>query len=245
MITEAIVLAGGLGTRLRSEVQDQPKCMAVVNGRPFLEYVLDYLIHEGIRRVILSVGYKAEAITGYFGDCYRTCTLVYAHEAQPLGTGGAIQNAMNSAITPDVAVLNGDSVFLIDVQGQYQYHIECGAELTLALHRMQNIDRYGTVELDAAGRIIRFREKQALPEGFINAGLYVFKVARFRENSFSEKFSIEKDYFEALVHQCYFAGFPAEGYFLDIGIPEDYHRAQKELPTVTDRYLKTQSTDGH
>lgn len=236
MIREAIVLAGGLGTRLRAEVRDLPKCMAKIAGRPFLEYQLDYLIHQGIRRVILSVGYLAEAVEQHFGDAYHECTIGYARETSPLGTGGAIRHAMEQVTGSQVAVLNGDSVFLADLQIQYQYHLEAGADTTLALHSMTHPDRYGTVELDPTGRITRFLEKQMLAEGLINTGVYVFDVARFREKQLPEKFSIEKDYFEALVRQYPFAGFPTEGYFLDIGIPEDYHRACQELPEKLRQY---------
>jgi len=237
MIKEAIVLAGGLGTRLRSEVPDLPKCMALVAGRPFLEYVLDYLIHQGIQKVVLSVGYLSEAIGLHFEERYRSLTLTYATETHPLGTGGAIRLAMQDVTATEVAVLNGDSIFLANLQRQYQYHIVSGAESTLALHNMQKIERYGTVTLDSTGRILRFREKQSLSEGHINAGVYIINVPRFREKNLPEQFSIEKDYFEAFVQQCHFAGFPASAYFLDIGIPEDYRRAQQELPAAMDQYF--------
>ena len=237
MIKEAIVLAGGLGTRLRSEVPDRPKCMALVAGRPFLEYVLDYLIHQGIQKVVLSVGYLSEAIGLHFGERYRGLTLTYATETHLLGTGGAIRLAMQDVTATEVAILNGDSIFLANIQLQYQYHVASGAESTLALHNMQKIERYGTVTLDSTGRIRQFREKQSLDEGHINAGVYIFNAPRFRAKNLPEQFSIEKDYFEAFVQQCHFAGFPTRGYFLDIGIPEDFRRAQQELPEALKSYL--------
>lgn len=226
---EAIILAGGLGTRLRSAVADVPKSMALIQNRPFLEYQLDRLIAQGVKRVIFSVGYKSEHIENHFGQEYKGCEIDYAREMTQLGTGGAIRNAMPLVRPENVIVLNGDSVFLTDLQTQMKIHQETGAAVTFALKPMNDIERYGTVDLDSNDRVTRFNEKKALDFGFINAGSYVFNVRTFRAQEFPEKFSIEREFFETHVDTLHFQGFKSEGYFLDIGIPEDFQLAQYEL----------------
>lgn len=226
---EAIILAGGLGTRLRSEVADLPKCMALIRERPFMEYLLDHLIENGVERVIFSLGYKSEYIQTYFSDNYKGCKIIYAIEEELLGTGGAIKNAMRFAQQENVVVLNGDSIIISDLKEQYQKHIDFKADVTLALKYMNDFERYGTVLQDENDRIIQFLEKQPLKEGYINAGLYIFNVASFQKLSFPEKFSIENDFFEAKVDELRFFGYKTNGYFLDIGIPKDFKRAQIEI----------------
>lgn len=226
---EAIILAGGLGTRLRSVVHEAPKSMALIQSRPFLEYQLDRLIANGITRFVFSVGYKSDHIRRHFGNSYRGCEVVYAVEETQLGTGGAIKNALPYTTGEHVWVANGDSVFFTDIQAQYRLHLDRGADATLALKPMKNFDRYGTLELGENGRIQRFLEKQPTAEGLINGGVYLFNATTFRALDLPEKFSIEKDVFEAKVNELKFYGFVSDGYFLDIGIPEDYRRAQYEI----------------
>jgi len=226
---EAIILAGGLGTRLRAAVKDVPKSMALIQNRPFLEYQLDQLLAQGVNRVIFSVGYKSEHIEHHFGELYKDCKIVYAREMTQLGTGGAIQNAMPLVQGEHVIVLNGDSVFLTDLKAQLETHKKSNAAVTFALKPMKNIERYGTVNLNSEGKVTRFNEKQALDFGLINAGTYIFDVNTFKKQQFPEKFSIEKDFFETHVSELHFQGYQSEGYFLDIGIPEDFQRAQFEL----------------
>lgn len=226
---EAILLAGGLGTRLRSVVNEAPKSMAPVRSRPFLEYQLDRFIAQGITRFILSVGYKSDAIQTHFGNAYRGCEIVYATEETQLGTGGAIKNAMPYVRGEHVVIANGDSLFFTDLRAQYKQHIEHAADATLALKPLKNFDRYGTLELDADGRITRFAEKRPTAEGLINGGVYIFRTASFRALDLPDTFSIEKDFFEARVNELRLFGFVSDGYFLDIGIPEDYRRAQYEI----------------
>ena len=226
---EAIILAGGLGTRLRSELVDLPKSMAPINNRPFMEYLLDRLILNGVTRVIFSVGYKSDHIQNYFSNQYKSCEIEYAVEETLLGTGGAIKNAMRFACDNDVVVLNGDSIFYSDLKAQYNLHISTKADVTLALKWMNKNDRYGTVEISDEGKITRFLEKQAIDEGYISMGNYIFNVNSFNELSLPEKFSIEKDFFETKVDQLNLVGYKADGYFLDIGIPEAFKRAQLEI----------------
>ena len=226
---DAIILAGGLGTRLRSEVSDIPKSMALIGSRPFLEYQIDQLISNGISRCILSVGYMSESIAKHFGNQYNECKIEYAFEKTPLGTGGAIKNAMKHVQDDHVVIANGDSLFLTDIQKQYNFHLEHNADTTLALKPMINIDRYGTVEVSYNGQITGFLEKQSLEKGLINCGLYIFNVSSFNKIDLPAKFSIERDFFEGRVNQLNLFGFISERYFLDIGIPEDFRKAQFEI----------------
>lgn len=233
MLREAIILAGGLGTRLRSVVEQQPKSMAPINERPFLEYLLDFLAIQGIQRIIFSVGYKSTHITDHFGKKYKELSIDYAHEKEPLGTGGAIKNAMQFTRTNDVLVTNGDSLFLCDVQQQYQLHQDKQSDLTLALKPMKNFERYGTVVLNEDQRIVQFNEKRPTNEGFINGGVYIFNKSSFDKINFPLKFSIEKDYFENYLNRLSFHAISDDAYFLDIGIPVDYARAQEEFKRLS------------
>ncbi len=231
MITEAIVLAGGFGTRLQSVVNDLPKPMAPVAGKPFLSYVLDYLANQGITHAVLSVGYRHEAIIRHFGNEYKNISLTYAIEKEPLGTGGAIKFAMQFIENEDFAVLNGDTIFKIDFSEFYRYHKHAQADLSIALRLVEDVSRYGTVLTKDKGRISDFLEKgQKAGAGKINGGIYLLnksiieKIANFTGN-----FSMEKDVFERYYATYSFYGFAFNEYFIDIGIPEDYHRAQVEL----------------
>lgn len=229
MIREAIILAGGLGTRLREAVPDLPKCMAPVAGRPFLSYVVDALRMQGIHHFIFSLGYKAEAIEDYLKEHYPTLDYTLALEEEPLGTGGAIQLALQSARTNEVLIANGDTLFKVDIQAMAGFLQAKDAECLLALKPMSHFDRYGVVELDREGRITSFREKQYYAEGLINGGIYLVNKQKFLIRAFPDKFSFEKDYLEPFFSQGAFYGLAQDGYFIDIGIPEDYNRAQQDL----------------
>ncbi|MEL6923114.1 MAG: HAD-IIIA family hydrolase, partial [Bacteroidota bacterium] len=227
--TTAIVLAGGLGTRLRSVVQDLPKPMAPVAGQPFLSYVLDYLAQQGIRKVILSIGYKGTIIQDYYGDRFREMQLQYAVETVPLGTGGAIQLALQQCSETSCYVVNGDTLFEADLSAMAAAHNDASADLSMALKQMQDFDRYGLVELDEAGQVQAFREKQYCAAGLINAGVYLINRSIFEVAEFPGKFSFEKDLLEAQLSNLKFIGCPLEGYFIDIGIPTDFAKAQKDF----------------
>ena len=229
MIREAIILAGGLGTRLRSAVPDLPKCMAPVAGRPFLSYVIDQLRMQGVEQFIFSLGYKAEAIQNYLNDNYPTLCYSVVVEDEPLGTGGAIHLAMQKVTGNNVLIANGDTLFRIQLNTLHKTHISQQAECTLALKPMTEFDRYGVVEINDSGRIISFREKQFYEDGLINGGVYLLNKSAFLENKFPEKFSFEKDYLEKGFKQKSFYGSVQNGYFIDIGIPEDFAKAQLDL----------------
>jgi len=232
ILKEAIILAGGMGTRLKSVVTEVPKPMAPINGRPFLEYLLNHLIGNGIERIIFSVGFKSEIIADHFGDCYRDCDLIYVYEDEPLGTGGAIKKAMESVEGDHVLVTNGDSLFLTNVQEQYAFHKSKEADTTLALKLMQDYDRYGSVIIDAKNVITDFKEKAPVAEGVINGGVYIFDVQSFLKHDFPNKFSIESGYFEDKMESSKFIGYQSDAYFLDIGIPDDFAKAQSEFQNL-------------
>ena len=230
MEKEAIILAGGFGTRLQTVVKDLPKPMAPVNGRPFLTYVLDYLIDYGYQRVVLSVGYLHEKIVDYFGKKYKTLEIDYAVEEEPLGTGGGILFAMSKCKTDNVLVLNGDTLFKADFAAFEQFHANQESLLSIVLRQVPDTSRYGSVNVDDNGRIIQFTEKaNATGPGMINGGIYLINRQLFQKYIFSSKFSFEKDLMEKFYLQELFFGMPSDGYFIDIGIPEDYSRAQQEL----------------
>jgi len=232
MIKTAIVLAGGFGTRLQSVVKDLPKPMADVAGKPFLQYLLDDLSKQGITSAILSVGYKWEAIKNYFGDHYKNISLSYSIETKPLGTGGAILKAVKNSSSEEFFIFNGDTFFNIPLSHFYLNHKTQSTNLSIALKRMKNFDRYGVVRTDVGNRITSFEEKKFYAEGNINGGIYILNRKLFQDISFPEKFSFEKDLMEKYCSEKEFYGFSFNDYFIDIGIPEDYQRAQSELPSV-------------
>ncbi|MCK9220430.1 MAG: nucleotidyltransferase family protein [Bacteroidales bacterium] len=227
---EAIILAGGLGTRLRTVVSDLPKSMALVNNRPFLEYLLDYLISQKISSVVISVGYKREIIMNHFKDRYKSLEISYAIEEEPLGTGGGIRLSLWKIKGARAFVLNGDSMFKVDYGAMMEQHLKRQADVTLALRKLDNTGRYGSVTLNRNKRIVGFTEKSEFPgPGFINGGVYILEKIVLMEPGFRGKFSIEQDYFEKYYLKSKMYGFPVSGYFLDIGIPEDFQNAQHDF----------------
>ena len=226
---EAIILAGGLGTRLRSAVPDLPKCMAPINGVPFISYLIDNLINEGVTNFIFSLGYKSELFISLLEEKLPMKNYLIVIEDEPLGTGGAIKLACKKAKDENVIALNGDSLFKVNLKELMQFHLEKKSRCTLALKPMQNFERYGSVEIDAVQKINSFKEKQFITKGCINGGVYAIEVASFLQKSLEDKFSMEQDYLEKYSGEGNFYGFIQEGYFIDIGIPEDFVRAQIEL----------------
>ncbi len=228
MITrEAIILAGGMGSRLKSVVADRPKPMAEINGRPFLEYLLDYLIGQGITRIILSVGYKHDVIQTHFKGEYRNVPLIYAVEEQPLGTGGGIRNALRYTLSEEAFMINGDTYFPVSLDEMSRVFTGTRADLVMALHPVEESDRYGTIETDENGRIIAFREKSShRATALINGGIYLMKKELLLNRFFPESFSFETGFLEKYTNALYFAGIIFENGFIDIGIPESYRHAQ-------------------
>lgn len=229
MSKEAIILAGGLGTRLRSVISELPKCMAPVGGKPFLHFVIEHLLKQGVDNFIFSLGYKSELIIDYVNDQYSTLNKQFSIEEEPLGTGGAIKLACNLSTANNILVLNGDTLFSFEADKLYDLHNSNNADCTLALKPMQHFDRYGVVELNTDNSIASFSEKQYYEDGLINAGVYVLNRNKFLQEDLLQKFSFEKDYLEKYFGKRKMFGLIADEYFIDIGIPEDYARAEWEL----------------
>lgn len=232
MIKEAIILAGGLGTRLRSAVPDLPKCMAPVAGRPFLAYVIDHLRMQGIEHFIFSLGYMSDSIENFISEQYPTLHYTVALEKEPLGTGGAIALSLSNAKTNDVIITNGDTLFKVNIADLENIHIKHQSVCTLALKQMHDFDRYGVVDLNEDGRVVSFREKKQYPEGLINGGTYLLNKKAFLKHSWPAKFSFENHYLEKYYSSESFYGSIQKDYFIDIGIPADYEKAQFDLKRV-------------
>lgn len=226
---QAIVLAGGLGTRLREATGDIPKPMAPIAGRPFLEYCLRYLELQGVTSAVLAVGYRREVIRAFAGERFGGMRISYSAEDSPLGTGGALRKALGACSEEDVVVVNGDTFFAAELPAMFRAHREGGWDILLALKPMEQCGRYGAVEL-RGGRVVRFLEKQPPGRGIINGGVYIARRDLFDFADFPEKFSFERDFLERYTGEKRMGGYLCEGAFIDIGIPEDYRRAQEMLP---------------
>lgn len=225
---ECVILAGGMGTRLRSVVSELPKCMAPVSGKPFLHYIVSSLETFGFDHIIFSLGYKHECIEEWIASLKCSARLDFVVEEEPLGTGGGVRFALSRAREDDVFVLNGDTFFDVDYADMLELHRSSGASATLALRPMRDFDRYGTVTLGEDGSsVTAFLEKKHCDEGLINGGVYV--IHRNALASLPEKFSMEKDFFEQIVGDGRVAGYVSDGYFIDIGIPSDYAKAQADF----------------
>jgi D-glycero-alpha-D-manno-heptose 1-phosphate guanylyltransferase len=229
MINQAIILAGGLGTRLRSAVPDLPKCMAPVAGKPFLEHVIDYFQLQGINEFIFAVGYKSEIIIDFVRSRYPQLIADFSIEKELLGTGGAIRLAAGMARYKDVLVSNGDTIFKIDVKQLSDFHQSALADCTIVLKPMTNFERYGVVEISTGNKINSFKEKQFYETGLISGGIYALNVESFLKEELPQKFSFENDYLEALYKQRNMFGIVQDRYFIDIGIPADYEQAQTDF----------------
>ena len=229
---EAIILAGGLGTRLRSAVPDLPKCMAPVAGKPFLWYVIGHLQKQGVEKFILSLGYKHEVVEEYVKAQCLMLNIHYSIEKEPLGTGGAIKLACTKLTEQTALVLNGDTLFKVELNKLVSFHNMCEAHCTLSLKPMKNFDRYGVVELNKDYSINSFKEKQFYESGLINGGVYALHAEKFLAENLPQKFSFEKDYLEKFYNRRKMYGVVKDEYFIDIGIPEDYEKANTEFANV-------------
>lgn len=232
MIREAVILAGGLGTRLQSVLPDLPKCLAPVAGRPFLFHVINYWRSQGIERFVFSLGYKQELVQAYLAQQFPTLKYEVVIEAEPLGTGGAITLALQSCLQPQVLVLNGDTLFRGDLHAAARTHQEHAPTCTLLLKPLTHFDRYGVVNTDSSGQVHGFLEKQAVAAGQINAGVYLIDRHKMGEEELPLKFSFETDYLERFVAERKFMGLAQDVYFRDIGIPEDHRLADRELQSL-------------
>jgi D-glycero-alpha-D-manno-heptose 1-phosphate guanylyltransferase len=226
----AVIVAGGYGTRLLSVVPHVPKPMAPINKQPFLNYQLNYLLHSAIKNVVISTGHLAEKIKNYYGASYRGLNIRYVTEKIPLGTGGGIRLALEKADEKEVLILNGDSFFDIPVDAFNKLHGAQKSVASIALRKVDDASRYGTIVTDKRQRISSFSEKTnlAMP-GTINGGVYILNTKTFMQHTPpGTAFSIETDFFEKQLGLPIY-GFEFDGYFIDIGVPQDYARAQDDF----------------
>lgn len=214
---QAIILCGGLGTRLKSITKDIPKPMAPINDKPFLEFIFGYLKKQGIKEIILAVSYKYEVIQEYFKNEFLGIKIKYSIEKELLGTGGAIKEALKF-IKNEAYILNGDTIFDIDLKKL----ILNDSKICIALKQMRNFDRYGTVNVDDQGIVTSFEEKVFKKQGLINGGIYLLAKDVFKDFALQEKFSFEEflqeNYTKLKIRAEIF-----DDYFIDIGVPEDYY----------------------
>jgi D-glycero-alpha-D-manno-heptose 1-phosphate guanylyltransferase len=226
----ALILAGGFGKRLQSVVHDVPKPMAPVAGKPFLAHLLDYLSEHGFTEVTLSLHYLPEKISAYFGAHYRNISIQYVIEDTPLGTGGAILYALNSirSTHSPLFILNGDTFVQVNYRAMYQQHIKRQRFMTMAVTEVDDCSRYGEVLL-AGEQLVNFQAAGAARRGFINAGVYLLSTDGLETFTLPKQFSFEQDflYQPAVLSQMDY--FMTDDFFIDIGIPEDYHRFCGEM----------------
>jgi NDP-sugar pyrophosphorylase family protein len=205
--------------------------MALINGKPFLEYQIEFLKKKGIKEIILSTGYMADKIEEYFGSGEKhEISIKYVREENPLGTGGAIKDAKN-VLAEQFLVLNGDSMFLVDIESMVRFHKSNQADLTIALAKVKEKSRFGNVEVDDRFQITGFIEKENSSGELINGGIYFFEKNQFDWNSFPDKFSIEREFFPHVITKKRVFGFVSDSYFIDIGTIEDYQRFGEQLTT--------------
>ena len=228
---EAIVLAGGMGTRLRYAVSDVPKPMAPVNGKPFLFHVLNWLKDFPVETIIMSVGYKSESIVEFFGKSFCGINIEYVAEEAPLGTGGAIRFAMQKCSGENILVINGDTYFPVDIDSFHRFHREIDSKFSVALKPMKDFSRYGSVEC-TGDKILKFNEKKHCSEGLINGGVYLINRDYFNSLNLPGVFSVEKEVLEKYAGSGILRCMISDKPFIDIGIPEDYKRAGDFLKEV-------------
>ena len=232
-MTTAIILAGGLGTRLREEVPDVPKPMAPINGRPFLEYLMDYWIGQGIERFILSIGYKSQIISEHFGGCYKSSVVSYAIEESPLGTGGGLLLALEQVTSKKVLLLNGDTFFEVNINSLYKFHLKSNSKWTLAFFRTDEIKRYMLINISPKGEILSLNSPELVSSGLANGGVYLIEPSALDllGGKIQENTSLENQLLPNYISNGgKLFGQECKGKFIDIGLPEDYFKASDILP---------------
>ena len=229
---ECVILAGGLGTRLREVVPDVPKPMARIGSRPFLEIQMDYWIGQGVARFLLSVGYRHRLIMEHFGTTYRTAAIEYVVEAEPLGTGGAVLGCLGRLnSTSPFLIVNGDTYFDVSLTAMKDLHRARAADLTLGLFRAGANDRYLGIRLDDSGQITGLGAGPASGRILMNGGVYLAQRSAFLDVEWpARRLSFESEMLPAMKRSGKrLFGIECDGTFIDIGLPEDYRRAVEVL----------------
>lgn len=232
---QAIILAGGFGTRLQTIVKEVPKPMAPISGKPFLFWLINYLQKNGVTKFVFSLGYLHQVIEDYLTINFsNSINYKCVIENTPLGTGGAIKLCMQEIEDENVLIVNGDSFFNLNIQAFKKNHISTNSDCSIALKPMTDFDRYGSVELNNENRVISFKEKQFCKSGLINTGLLIFNKEIYLSTTahLPPNFSYEKDFLEPNISRLNVRGYIAGEYFIDIGIPEDYYKADKEIQSI-------------
>jgi len=225
---EVIILAGGFGTRLQSKVGEIPKPMAPINNRPFLDYLLDYLIKNEVKQVIFSVYYKYELIKNHYGSSYNGMKISYSIDSEALGTGGAIKAAIPKSKNDHIFIINGDTYFNINLFHLFNNHVNNNNDITLSLKPMTNFERYGFVETDSVGQVHSLKEKKYRNYGKIDGGIYLINRNVFNSLESRKKFSFN-DFIMNNISNLKVGSLLFDELFIDIGIPEDYDKAYKVL----------------
>ncbi len=228
---QAIILAGGFGTRLQTVVKEVPKPLAPISGKPFLFWLITYLQQQGITDFIFSLGYLHQQVEDFLKEAFPDLKYNCVVETEPLGTGGAIKLCLNKVVNKDVMIVNGDTFFNLNIKDFIEFFQNTNSSCTIALTPMTNFDRYGSVTIDEKNIIHQFNEKKYCTQGFINTGILALDKYVFLEKTehLPQNFSYEKHFLEPNISQIKVTGYIAAGYFIDIGIPEDYYKADKEL----------------
>ncbi len=221
-----VILAGGMGTRLRQVVSDRPKVMAEIKGKPFIAYLLDQLVEANIERVIISTGYMADTVEDNIGRSYNNIRIEYSKEEVPLGTAGALKLAGRTVDTEYCLVMNGDSYTEFDDTTLYLAHKQKNANITLVVKALDETDRFGVVCKNENNEIIDFMEKgRNKGSGFINSGIYLMKTSVIHEISKTTPSSLEYDFFPSMIGKSIY-GYETAGNFIDIGTPKSYAQAE-------------------
>lgn len=224
----AVILAGGFGTRLQSVVKGQQKVVAKVSDKPFLVYLLKQLSKYKITNVVLCTGYKSEQVKDYFGHKFDNISIRYAVETEPLGTAGAIRNALSLIKSNNFIAMNGDSFCEANLNDLYNFHQEKNAKLSMLLTKVSDSSRYGSVELNEDSLIESFKEKESAKDtGWINSGIYILSKNIIKNLELNKNISIEKDFFPKYILNDFYGFKNPDGVFIDIGTPESYKLAEK------------------
>ena len=227
---DTVILAGGLGTRLRSVLKDKPKCLAPINGTPFIDIFLDNCIDQGLRRFIICVGYLKEQVIEHL-NIRNDCEIIYSEEDEPLGTGGAIKHAESFITSNPFFALNGDSYCEIDFKDLLQFHIKKNALITIVVTKKSNTMDYGKIVIDKNSKILEFSEKVKFQdEAYVNAGIYCMSQSSLNYMSSNSSFSIEHSFFPSIINKRCFA-YKVDRPFLDIGTPERLRIAKQHYKT--------------
>jgi D-glycero-alpha-D-manno-heptose 1-phosphate guanylyltransferase len=231
-LKEVIILAGGFGTRLKSVVVDKPKCLAEVNHKPFISYLIESLLNYNYEKFIFSLGYLNEDVIDYINEYYPNLNVIFSVEEKPLLTGGAIRLAIENVSSDSVLILNADTYLGVNLELLHNYHYNLNSEITITLKPMSNFDRYGSVKFDNQKRIYSFEEKKYIEFGYINCGYIYLKKEILKNFQINMPFSLEKDFIVNKINEININAFIDDSYFIDIGIPEDYLKANEDFKKI-------------